>query len=211
MLSLDYLKRTFHGFTPDTTGETPELIWWSVFAGEQQKFIRACRNIIERPRHRLQGYEVFLRADKLKCVPANIENELAEHRREQAYLYRVEEQIQSNDTQENRFLKYALGQIIEKYESLKERIESINGLAVEKKKELAEIQATLKHLQRKRKRCLKTIRSFILKPLKREYRSLTATDTGSLRRIKMVTKPICPLSKLGVMVKPQLFTQKKCT
>ena len=148
MLSLDYMKRTFHGFTPDTTGETPELIWWSVFAGEQQKFIKACRNIIERPRHRLQGYEVYLRADKLKRVPANIENELAEHRHEQAHLYRVEEQIQSNDTQENRFLKYALGQITEKYESLKERIVSINGLADEKKKELAEIQATLKHLQR---------------------------------------------------------------
>ena len=148
MLSLDYMKRTFHGFTPDITGETPELIWWSVFAGEQQKFIKACKNIIERPRHRLQGYEVYLRADKLKRVPANIENELAEHRREQAHLYRVEEQTQSNDTQENRFLKYALGQITEKYESLKERIESINGLAIEKKKELAEIQATLKHLRR---------------------------------------------------------------
>ena len=148
MLSLDYMKRTFHGFTPDTTGETPELVWWSVFAGEQQKFIKACRNIIERPRHRLHGYEVYLRADKLKRVPANIENELAEHRREPAHLYRVEEQIQSNDIQENRFLKYALGQITEKYESLKERIESINGLAEEKKKELAEIQATLRHLQR---------------------------------------------------------------
>lgn len=148
MLSLDYMKRTFHGFTPDTTGETPELIWWSVFAGEQKKFIKACKNIIERPRHRLQGYEVYLRADKLKRVPANIENDLAEHRREQAHLYRVEEQIQSNDLQENRFLKYALGQITEKYESLKERIVSINGLADDKKKELAEIQATLKHLQR---------------------------------------------------------------
>lgn len=147
MLSLDYMKRTFHGFTPDTSGETPELIWWSVFAGEQQKFIKACRNIIERPRHRLHGYEVYLRADKLKRVPANIENELAEYRREHAHLYRVEEQIQSNDTQENRFLKYALGQITKKYESLKKRIESINGLAVEKKKELEEIQATLKHLQ----------------------------------------------------------------
>lgn len=148
MLSLDYMKRTFHGFTPDTTGETPELIWWSVFAGEQKRFIDACKSIIERPRHRLQGYEVYLRADKLKRIPANIENELAEHRREQAHLYRVEEQVQSNDTQENRFLKYALVQITEKYELLKERIESINGLAIEKKKELAEIQVTLKHLQR---------------------------------------------------------------
>lgn len=148
MLSLDYMKRTFHGFTPDTTGETPELIWWSVFAGEQQKFIKACRSIIERPRHRLHGYEVYLRADKLKRVPAHIENELAEHRKETAHLYRVEEQIQSNDTQENRFLKYALGQITRKYESLKERIVSINGLAENKKKELSEIQASLNHLQR---------------------------------------------------------------
>lgn len=148
MLSLDYMKRTFHGFTPDTTGETPELIWWSVFAGEQQKFIKACRSIIERPRHRLHGYEVYLRADKLKRVPANIENELAEHRKETAHLYRVEEQIQSNDTQENRFLKYALGQITRKYETLKERIVSINGLAENKKKELSEIQASLNHLQR---------------------------------------------------------------
>ena len=148
MLSLDYMKRTFHGFTPDTTGETPELIWWSVFAGEQQKFIKACRNIIERPRHRLHGYEVYLRADKLKRVPTNIENELAEHRREPAHLYRVEEQIQSNDTQENRFLKYALGQITEKYESLKKRIEAIKNVSPVMKREMDETVDTLKHLRR---------------------------------------------------------------
>ena len=73
---------------------------------------------------------------------------MAEHRKETAHLYRVEEQIQSNDTQENRFLKYALGQITRKYESLKDRIVSINDLAENKKKELSEIQASLNHLQR---------------------------------------------------------------
>ncbi|MBQ8705553.1 MAG: restriction endonuclease-like protein [Paludibacteraceae bacterium] len=148
MLSLDYMKRTFHGFTPDTTGETPELIWWSVFAGEQQKFIKACKNIIERPRHRLHGREVYLRADKLKRVPANIENELAEHRKEPAHLYRVEEQIKSNDTQENRFLKYALGQIADKYESLKKRIEAIKNTSDTMKQDMEGMLSTLKHLQR---------------------------------------------------------------
>ena len=148
MLSLDYMRRTFHGFTPDTKGETQEIIWWSVFKGEQKKFVDACRNIIERPRHRLRGYEVYLRADKLKRVPTNIENELAEHRKEPAHLYRVEEQIQSNDTQENRFLKYALGQITAKYESLKKRIEAIKNTSDVMKKEMDEMLATLKHLQR---------------------------------------------------------------
>ena len=148
MLALDYMKRTFHGFSPDTKGDTPELIWWSIFAGEQEKFIKACRSIIERPRRRLRGYEVYLRADKLKRVPTNIENELAEHRKEQAHLYRVEEHVQSNDTQENRFLKYALGQIAAKYEVLKKRIEAIKNTSESLKQEMNEMEKTLKHLQR---------------------------------------------------------------
>ena len=148
MLSLDYMKRTFHGFTPDTTGDTPELIWWSIFAKEQETFIKACRSIIERPRRRLRGYEVYLRADKLKRVPTNIENELAEHRREQAHLYRIEEHIQSNDTQENRFLKYALGQIADKYETLKRRIEAIKNTSETLKKEMESVQKDLTHLKR---------------------------------------------------------------
>ncbi len=148
MLALDYLKRTFHGFSPDMKGDTPELIWWSIFAGEQEKFVKACRSIIERPRRRLRGYEVYVRADKLKRVPTGIENELAEHRKEQAHLYRVEEHVQSNDTQENRFLKYALGQIASKYEALKKRIEAIKNTSDIPRQEMETVAKTLKHLQR---------------------------------------------------------------
>ena len=148
MLSLDYMRRTFHGFSPDTKGDTPELIWWSIFACEQEKFIKACRSIIERPRHQLRGYEMYLRADKLKRVPSSIENELAEHRREQAHLYRVEEHLQSNDTQENRFLKYALSQIASKYEILKKRIEAIKNTSATLRQEMNAVEKTLKHLER---------------------------------------------------------------
>lgn len=148
MLSLDYMKRTFHGFSPDTSGDTPDLVWWSIFAGEQKKFINAVKSIIERPRHRLHGIESYIRADKLTRIPISIENELAEHRKEQAHLYRVEQQIQSNDTQENRFLKYALGQITTKYDALKRRIESIKGASDPFKGEMESMLNTLKHLQR---------------------------------------------------------------
>ncbi|MBP3551986.1 MAG: DUF2357 domain-containing protein [Bacteroidaceae bacterium] len=148
MLSLDYMRRTFHGFTPDTQGETPELIWWNVFAGEREKFIKACKGIIERPRRRLRGYETYQRADRIKRVPTAIENELAEHRREEAYLYRIEEHSPSNDTQENRFLKYALGQIIDKYDTLKRYIERNKQASDELKREMDECLLTLKHLYR---------------------------------------------------------------
>lgn len=148
MLSLDYMKRTFHGFSPDNNGEKPDIIWWSIFANEQKKFIKAVRSIIDRPRHRLHGVETYLRADKLTRIPVGIENELAEHRKEPAHLYRVEQQVQSNDTQENRFLKYALGQVTSKYALLKSRIESLKEASPEFKAEMREMLDTLKHLQR---------------------------------------------------------------
>ena len=147
MLSLDYMRRTFHGFTPDKNGETPEIVWWSIFAGEQQKFIKACKNIIERPRHRLHGCQTYLKADKLKHIPVFIDNELAEHRLEPAHLYRVEEQVQTNDTSENRFLKFALAQITDKYEALKKQIESVKGVSEAMKSELQAVSTTLKRLQ----------------------------------------------------------------
>lgn len=148
MLSLDYMRRTFHGFSPDQSGETPEIVWWSVFAGEQEKFIRACKSIIERPRHRLHGRETYRRADQLKVVPHGMENALAEHRNENGHLYRVEEQIQTNDTQENRFLKFALRQIASKYDALKRRIENLNNVSEVKKEEMRHTLSTLQHLQR---------------------------------------------------------------
>ena len=148
MLSLDYMRRTFHGFAPDQSGETPEIVWWSVFAGEQEKFIRACKSIIERPRHRLHGQETYRRADQLKVMPREIENMLAEHRNENGHLYRVEEQIQTNDTQENRFLKFALSQITSKYDVLKRRIENLNNVSDVKKEEMRNTLSTLQHLQR---------------------------------------------------------------
>ena len=148
MLSLDYMRRTFHGFSPDTSGDTPEIIWWSVFNNEQKKFIKACKNIIDRPRHRLHGKETYKRADRLTFVPSSIENELAEHRDDTAHLYRVEQRVWTNDTQENRFLKFALGQITDKYETLKKRIEAVKNASDVMKEDMQTTLAVLKHLQR---------------------------------------------------------------
>lgn len=148
MLSLDYMRRTFHGFSPDVEGEHPDLVWWSVFSKEQKKFIKAVRSIIERPRHRLHSVTTYQRADKLKSITPQLENEVAEHRYEPAHLYLVEETSPSNDTQENRFLKYALMEVMRKYDALRSRIESIKTASESYIKEMSEISKTLTHLSR---------------------------------------------------------------
>lgn len=148
MLSLDYMRRTFHGFSPDVSGKTPELIWWSVFQGEQEKFIKAIKNIIDRPKRRLRGTPSYKRADKLTFIPRGIENELAEHRTNEAHLYQVDERTQTNDTQENRFLKFALSQISSKYENLKNRIEATNNASETMRTDMERTQQKLHGLVR---------------------------------------------------------------
>lgn len=147
MLSLDYMRLTFHGFSPDLNGERPDIIWWSIFEGEQRKFLQACKSIIERPRRRLRGENVRLRADKIKRMPRHIENELAERRKDPNHLYCVEQQTQSNDTLENRFLKFALRQISKHYEELRRRIEDVESASNSMKEAMSSTSNTLRRLQ----------------------------------------------------------------
>ena len=141
------MRRTFHGFSVDPQGERPEIVWWSIFAEEQAKFIKAVRNIIDRPRHRLHNTSTYQRADKLKRVPTYLENELEEHRREPGHLYHIQEPTLSNDTQENRFLKYALREVADKYATLKKSIEQLKNVSEKMQADMNDTLASLKSLQ----------------------------------------------------------------
>ena len=146
LLSLAYLRSTFHSFTPDQKGDTPDLIWWNIFEREQNAFIKACKSIISRPRRQLKGTVTYLRADQLKYLPASLEREYAENKDEPSYKYRVEERVQSNDTPENQFVKFAINQISRKFASLKKHIIK-DQLPSEKKESIDQMEVALKHLQ----------------------------------------------------------------
>ena len=121
MLSLDYLKRTYHSIKEEQ-GESYDIIWWNIFAGKQEQFLRTIHNIIDRPRHRLKGIETFKRADQIVRFTPQLEQQVAEHRMEETRLYRVEEQQNTYNTPENRFLKHALLTVQKRYASLAARV-----------------------------------------------------------------------------------------
>lgn len=121
MLSLDYLKRTYHGIKEEQ-GESYDIIWWNIFGGLQEQFLRTVHNIIDRPRHRLKSIETYKRADQIRRLTPQLEQQLAEHRTEEAHLYRVEEQQNTYNTPENRFLKHALLTVQKRYSALAERV-----------------------------------------------------------------------------------------
>lgn len=121
MLSLDFLKRTYHGIKEEQ-GESYDIIWWNIFGGLQEQFLRTVHNIIDRPRHRLKSIETYKRADQIRRLTPQLEQQLAEHRTEEARLYRVEEQQNTYNTSENRFLKHALLTVQKRYAALAERV-----------------------------------------------------------------------------------------
>ena len=121
MLSLDYLKRTYHGIKEEQ-GESYDIIWWNIFGDKQEQFLHTIHNIIDRPRHRLKAIEIYKRADQIRRLTPQLEQQLAEHRTEEARLYRVEEQQNTYNTPENRFLKHALLTVQKRYATLAERV-----------------------------------------------------------------------------------------
>ena len=121
MLSLDYLKRTYHGLKEEQ-GESFDLIWWNIFGSVQTDFLRTCHAIIDRPRHRLKAFETYKRADQIRRFSPQLEQSVAEHRWEDHRLYHVEEQQNTYNTPENRFLKHALLTVQRRYVPLAGRV-----------------------------------------------------------------------------------------
>ena len=146
MLSLDYLKRTYHGIS-EGEGESYDLIWWNIFHSLQEKFIRAIRNIIDRPRHRLKTVASYKRADQIRRFNPLLEQQFAEHRMEESRLYLVEEQQHTYNTVENRFLKYALSVIQKRYSDLSKRVLELKiPLSAEEKNKIQCLDADMKRI-----------------------------------------------------------------
>lgn len=147
MLSLDYLRRTCHSFS-EGAGDSFDLIWWNVFQSVQGEFLKACKNIIDRPRHRLRAHQEYKRADKIRRFTPQLEQEFAEHRREVGRLYVVQEQENSNNTLENRFLKHTLHFVAQKFDDLLNRVKQLNQLSVNQREEFEKQGKQLNHLKR---------------------------------------------------------------
>ena len=145
MLSLDYLRQTYHGISQGD-GESLDLIWWNIFKELQREYMTACRNIIERPRHRLRAISTYKRADQIRRFTPILEQQFMNHCEDASYHYFVEEQQTTHNTIENRFLKHTLQEIHKRYHELASRILEKLKLPLDDSAR-AEIKATDKQLE----------------------------------------------------------------
>ncbi len=146
-LALDFLRDTYHSF--DTVSkeipkdQTADMIWWCLFKSYQDQFIKACKLILNSPRHKWRQQGVYLRADQLKIPSATQENEYSEFKRDVTHLYYSERIVNDKDTPENRFLKMAVEHISDKYSKLSGYLLRQTSVSEEVKEDIREMGGTL--------------------------------------------------------------------
>lgn len=121
LLSASFLKDTYLGMRTNA-GESSPLVWWQIFKSCYEEIVRAARDIIERPKRRLKPFVKYERAERLRVLPRELENEYLLHKDNPTYLYRTEEMVLSHDTVENRFLKHAINEMTRKFGEVKRHI-----------------------------------------------------------------------------------------
>ena len=124
LLSYSFLKDTYLTFS-QSNKESTDLIWWQIFRDCFQKIADASRLIINNPKRRLQTAVRYERAERMPYMPAELENEYEEFKDEPSHLYRMEEMYLSKDTVENRFLKYALFNIADRFKRVQTNLLSV--------------------------------------------------------------------------------------
>lgn len=129
LLVLDVMRKTYANFKSGGEARS-DLVWWQVFAGIYEEFIRSARFILNKPHSRLIAQEQWERADRLKRTTPRLEEDLSRWRKQTDHRYRTEHRSLSLDTPENRFFKYATAHVGRRFEFIKHRILKQHGNAL---------------------------------------------------------------------------------
>ena len=121
MLSFAFMRETYINFRT-RSGESSDLIWWQIFQSCFNDITKACRQIINSPKRKLHDRVSYERQERLRWVERELENEYYEFKDDPHHLYRTHELCHTNDTIENRFLKFVMGQTLQRFNIVSQHI-----------------------------------------------------------------------------------------
>ena len=144
MLSFAFMRETYLNFRTQK-GDSTDLIWWQIFQTCFMDITHACRQIINSPMRKLQDRIVYNRINRLRWIDNELENEYHEFIHDPHHRYRTRELCHTNDTVENRFLKFVMRETLQRFTVVCQHIRN----SVAKSKRLEEQMTTMnEELQR---------------------------------------------------------------
>lgn len=144
MLSFAFMRETYLNFRTQQ-GKSTDLIWWQIFRSCYDEILSACRQIILSPRRRLHPVLRYERAERLRRLTPDMENEYANFLNEPNHLYRTEDLCHTDDTVENRFLKFVMNGLLNRFQVVSRHIRNTSRSA-RLEKELRDMEDNLKRM-----------------------------------------------------------------
>ncbi len=147
MLSFAFMRETYLNFRTQA-GESTDLIWWQIFRSCYSDIITACRHIINAPRRRLHAEVFYERAERLRVLTPDIENEYIRFSDEPNHLYRTTQLTHTDDTVENRFLKFVMNELLSRFLVVSQHIRNTSRRSARIEDELREMEENLQRMVR---------------------------------------------------------------
>jgi len=141
-LVLHFFKKTYSTFRPGSRPSN-DLIWWQIFGGICHEFITACRYVLSKPHARLMDEIGYKRFEHIRRLSREAEERLFQNKEIANHYIRTSRKVLSVDTPENRFLKYAVGQVVSMYRRLKVFVVSRFAVSEAFKEELDSVELAL--------------------------------------------------------------------
>lgn len=126
-LVFDVLKKTYTGFKEGSEINN-DIIWWGVFGQLYKDIIGSAKLILNKPHNRLVRDNYFSKADRIRNLNYELEEQIAEHRENTQKYYRVERKTLTTNTFENQFFKYSVFYVLQKFISIKNKLVNVSGL-----------------------------------------------------------------------------------
>ncbi|MES2650069.1 MAG: DUF2357 domain-containing protein [Bacteroidota bacterium] len=126
-LVFDVLKKTYTGFKEGNEINN-DIIWWGVFGQLYKDIISSAKLILNKPHNRLIRDNYFSKADRIKNLNYELEEQVAEHKENTRKYYRVERKTLTTNTLENQFFKYSVFYVLQKFILIKNKLQNISGL-----------------------------------------------------------------------------------
>ena len=145
MLSFAFMRETYMNFRTHN-GESSDLIWWQIFQSCFNDITKACRQIIYSPKRKLHDRVSYERQERLRWVERELENEYYEFKYDPHHLYRTHELCHTNDTIENRFLKFVMGQTLQRFNIVSQHIRNAVAKSKIMESRLNEMEEELQRL-----------------------------------------------------------------
>jgi hypothetical protein len=126
-LVFDVLKKTYTGFKEGSEINN-DIVWWGVFGQLYKDILSSANLILNKPHNRLVRDNYYSKADRIKFLDHELEEQISEHRKNSQKYYCVEWKTLTTNTMENQFFKYSIFYVLERFILIKNKLLNYPGL-----------------------------------------------------------------------------------